>query len=177
MIRLKEKRGESMKITELSGIYEVKAAGEEDIPDILRLCKGNPVYYQYCPPQVSEENIREDMVKLPPNKSKEDKFYLCLRDKGRLAAVMDLILKYPDEETAFIGFFMVEKGYQGKGTGSRIVGDVLECLKREFSKVRLGYVKGNEQSRCFWEKNGFVPTGKVVKQDLYEIVMMEKILK
>ena len=166
-----------MEIRELSGIYEVKAAREEDVPDILRLCMGNPVYYRYCPPQVSEENIREDMVKLPPNKGREDKLYLCLWDKEKLVAVMDLILKYPDGETAFIGFFMMDKDYQGKGTGSRIVGDVLRCLTREFSKVRLGYVKGNEQSRCFWEKNGFVPTGKVVKQDLYEIVMMEKILR
>ena len=166
-----------MEIRELSVIYEVKAAREEDIPDILRLCMGNPMYYRYCPPEVSEENIREDMVNLPPNKGREDKLYLCLWDKERLAAVMDLILKYPDEDTAFIGFFMVDKNYQGKGVGSEIVGDVLGCLKREFSKIRLGYVRGNEQSRRFWEKNGFMPTGRVVKQELYEIVMMEKILK
>lgn len=165
-----------MEINELSGIYEVRAAGEEDIPDILRLCRGNPMYYRYCPPQVCEENIREDMVKLPPNKGSEDKFYLCLRDKGRLVAVIDLILKYPDQETAFIGFFMVNKEVQGKGVGSSVVGDVLGCLKREFSRVRLGYVKGNEQSRCFWEKNGFAHTGKIAKHDQYEIVMMEKIL-
>ena len=166
-----------METGDLSGIYEVKAAREEDVPDILRLCRGNPVYYQYCPPQVSEENIREDMVKLPPNKGSEDKLYLCIWDKERLVAVMDLILKYPDGETAFIGFFMMDKDYQGKGIGSRIIGDALRCLKREFSRVRLGYVKGNEQSRCFWEKNGFVPTGKIIKQDLYEIVMMEKTLR
>ena len=166
-----------MEISELCVNYEVKAAVEEDITDILRLCRGNPMYYRYCPPEISEEGVREDMVKLPPNKGKEDKFYLCLRDKGRLVAVMDLILKYPDEETAFIGFFMVDRDYQGKGVGSGIVGEVLGCLKKEYSAVRLGYVKGNEQSRHFWEKNGFVPTGKIVKQEKYEIVMMEKNLR
>lgn len=163
-----------MEIRELSGNYEVTSAGEEDIPDILRLCKGNPMYYRYCPPEVSEESIREDMVKLPPKKSKEDKFYLCFRDNGRLAAVMDLILKYPNEETAFVGFFMVDSEVQGKGVGSRIVEDVFRYLKGEFSYVRLGYVKGNEQSRRFWEKNGFVPTGIVLKEEEYEIVVMEK---
>ena len=166
-----------MKIRELSDIYEVRAAGEEDIPDILRLCRGNPMYYRYCPPEVCEENIREDMVKLPPNKGKEDKFYLCFWDKGRITAVVDLILKYPDGETAFIGFFMVNRDCQGKGVGSRIISELLQRLEKEFSKVRLGYVKGNEQSRRFWEKNGFVPTGKIVKHELYEIVMMEKILR
>ena len=166
-----------MEISELSGIYEASTAVEKDIPDILRLCRGNPMYYHYCPPEVSEENIREDMVKLPPNKGREDKFYLCLRDKGRLVAVMDLILRYPDGETAFIGFFMVDSQIQGKGVGSGIIGDVLECLQREFSRVRLGYVRGNEQSRRFWEKNGFAPTGVISKQELYEIVIMEKILR
>lgn len=166
-----------MEISELCRAYDISIADEKDISDILRLCRGNPMYYQYCPPEVSEENIREDMVKLPPNKSREDKFYLCLRDKGRLAAVMDLILKYPNEETAFIGFFMVDKECQGKGVGTSMVGEVLECLKREFSKVRLGYVKGNEQSRRFWEKNGFAPTGVISGQEEYEIVMMEKTLK
>lgn len=166
-----------MKIYELSGNYEVTAAGEKDIPDILRLCRGNPMYYRYCPPEVSEESIREDMVKLPPKKSKEDKFYLCFRDKGRLIAVMDLILKYPNEETAFIGFFMVDSEVQGKGVGSGIAEDVFRYLKGEFSSVRLGYVKGNEQSRRFWEKNGFVPTGLVLKEDEYEIVVMEKNIK
>ena len=34
-----------MEICELSGNYEVTAAGEKDIPDILRLCRGNPMYY------------------------------------------------------------------------------------------------------------------------------------
>ena len=163
-----------MKIYELSGNYEVTAAGEKDIPDILRLCRGNPMYYRYCPPEVSEESIREDMVKLPPNKGREDKLYLCFRDGDRLAAVMDLILKYPNEKTAFIGFFMVDSEVQGKGVGSRIAEDVFSRLKREFSSVRLGYVRGNEQSRHFWEKNGFAPTGIVLKEEKYEIVVMEK---
>ena len=166
-----------MEIHELSEVYEVRIAVEADIPDILRLCRGNPMYYRYCPPEVSEESVREDMVKLPPKKSKEDKFYLCFWDKDRLTAVMDLILKYPNDETAFIGFFMVDSEAQGKGTGSRIVEDVFKRLKREFSSVRLGYVKGNEQSRRFWEKNGFVPTGIVLKEEEYEIVVTEKNIK
>ena len=163
-----------MEVRELSEKYEVTIAVEEDIPDILRLCRGNPMYYRHCPPEVSEESIREDMVKLPPNKGREDKLYICFRDGDRLTAVMDLILKYPNEETAFIGFFMVDSEVQGKGVGSKIAEDVFRRLKREFSSVRLGYVKGNEQSRCFWEKNGFLPTGIVLKEEKYEIIVMEK---
>lgn len=42
-----------------------------------------------------------------------------------LIAVMDLILKYPNDETAFIGLFMVDSASQGKGTGTAIIE---ECL-------------------------------------------------
>lgn len=34
---------------------------------------------------------------------------------------MDLIFRYPNEKTAFIGLFMMERSHQGKGTGSKII--------------------------------------------------------
>ena len=57
---------------------------------------------------VTLESIREDMKVLPPGKSGEDKFYVGFFDGSMLTAVMDLILKYPNDETAFIGLFMVD---------------------------------------------------------------------
>lgn len=34
---------------------------------------------------------------------------------------MDLILNFPDNDTAFIGFFMMNQALQGKGIGSEII--------------------------------------------------------
>ena len=89
------------------------------------LSAGNPIFYKYCPPCVTLESIREDMKVLPPGKSGEDKFYVGFFDGSMLTAVMDLILKYPNDETAFIGLFMVDSASQGKGTGTAIIE---ECL-------------------------------------------------
>ena len=68
---------------------------------------------------------------------------------------MDLITAYPDDETAFIGFFMLNIKYQHKGIAYRIIKESIEYLKTEgYKKIRLGADKGNPQSYSFWDKNG-----------------------
>ena len=156
------------------GTYAARELTEADIPALLALCEGNPTYYRHCPPAVSAESLREDMRALPPGKGMEDKRYLGIFDGERLIAVMDLILRFPDERTAFIGFFMVDASQQGRGVGSRIVCETLEHLAPAFSGVRLGYVQGNEQSRRFWEKNGFTPTGVTTSTPAYTVIVMQR---
>ena len=82
--------------------------------------------------------------------------------------LIDLITAYPDDETAFIGFFMLNIKYQHKGIASRIIKESIEYLKTEgYKKMRLGVDKGNPQSFSFWKKNGF----KVISEDEY--ILME----
>ncbi|MDE7161850.1 MAG: GNAT family N-acetyltransferase, partial [Anaeroplasmataceae bacterium] len=89
--------------------------------------------------------------------------------------VIDLIVNYPKENTAFLGFFMLEKKYQGKGIASGIFQELSTFLKsNHFNAIRLGYVKGNQQSEFFWKKNGFLPVGLEVKQPEYTVVVLEK---
>ena len=74
---------------------------------------------------------------------------------------MDLILNYPEEKTAYIGFFMTKKERQGRGLGTALIGELLDELRRErFRKVRLAVDRGNPQSKAFWEKNGFALMGE-----------------
>ncbi len=94
---------------------------------------------------------------------------------NRLVAVLDLILNYPNTETAFIGFFMLEKRVQGKGLGTNIVSEIIRHLwECGYQYTRLGYVKGNPQSRAFWRKNGFLETGIETQTEAYTIVLMQR---
>lgn len=161
-------------ISRLSQIYQVQLLQEAHISTILTFCQGNPKYYHHCPPAVSEETIRHDMNALPPKKTMEDKYYLGFFEGETLVAVLDLILGFPNEKTAFWGFFMMNKEYQGKGLGSKLVEEIMNGLKEDFSAVRLGYVKNNEQSEHFWKKNHFRPTGVESDTGEYVIVMMER---
>lgn len=123
------------------------------------------------------KEIKDDLMALPPNKTYKDKYYIGFFENNRLAAVMDLISGYPNDETAFIGFYMVHSGLQGTGVGSSIIAECLQYLKSVgFAKVGLGYVKNNPQAKAFWEKNKFKPTGVEKTQKLYTVVFMEKLL-
>jgi len=163
-----------MELSDLSIKYSVRAIEEADVPAVLKLCLGNPIFYKYCPPIATADSIRRDMTALPQGKTLEDKFYLGFWEGDTLVAVVDLILGFPNADTAFIGFFMVNAAFQGKGIGSGIISEAFARLSREFSFVRLGYAKGNPQSRAFWLKQGFSPTGVVAKEELYDVVIMEK---
>ncbi len=157
--------------------YEVKKLYESDVPDILALCKENTLYYQYCPPFVSEESICEDMNALPPGKQMDDKHYIGFYNNKDLIAVMDLIERFPDENTTFIGFFMTDVSIQKHGVGTKIITELCEKLKcKGYSSVRLGWVKGNPQAEHFWKKNGFAETGVESKTENYIVTIAQRVL-
>lgn len=90
---------------------------------------------------------------------------------------MDFIVSFPEEDTIFIGLFMMDVKESGKGKGSFIINEILAAFKKEgYKKARLAYMKGNSQSRRFWEKCGFTETG-IEKENNHGIaVVLEKIL-
>lgn len=164
-------------IEQLSRHYSCRILAEKDIPSILSLYESNPLYFQYCPPKPNLASVKEDMLRLPEGKAKADKFYVGFWNNSKLVAVMDFVYAYPDEETVFIGLFMVDQAYQRKGIGSQIVTEALAYFANNFRKARLAYVKGNPQSQHFWEKQGFKPIGCEVKQALYTVVIVEQSLR
>lgn len=165
----------SLQINQISSKYTVKELTENDIDVIYELELGNPLYYQYCPPAVTRESILEDMEALPPKKTYEDKYYIGFWEKEKLVAIMDLIVEYPNKNTAFVGLFMLEKSVQGNGVGTNIIAEFCSYMKNAgYSFVRLGYVKGNPQSRAFWLKNGFEETGVVCHNEECDIIILEK---
>jgi len=164
-------------IEKISARYAVRRLTEADVPAILDLARGNPTYYQHMGCEPTSENITHDLTALPPRKTLDDKYFLGYFQDRRLIAVLDLIVRYPNEDTAFIGWFILERTAQGVGLGSALVAELLDFLRTEgFRYVRLGRAKGNPQSQRFWEKNGFTPTGVETDGGGYTIVVMERAL-
>lgn len=162
---------------QISAQYQVRRITEEDLPELLALAQGNPTYYEHMHEQPGLESLRTDLTKLPPRTTPEDKYFLGFYQNGQLCAALDLILRYPNPETAFIGWFILRKDLQGKGTGTAIINELFSFLKtQEFPYVRLCYVKGNPESRAFWEKNRFTPTGVEPEGDGYTMVVMQRAL-
>lgn len=166
-----------MKIHNLSKQYTVKKLNEDDIDMIVHLCKNNKIFYEYHPPYATRESIMKDMKALPPNKGYEDKYYVGYFMESQLIAVMDLILDYPEEKSALIGFFMVDVTFQGQNIGTHIIEDCVSCLSDiGYQKIQLAIDEGNPQSEAFWTKNKLKKTGKRIPNDISAYLPMEKTL-
>ena len=155
--------------------YKVKRICNNDIDRVLTLMNTNPIYFRYCPPFPSKDTIKEDMKALPPHKTIEDKYYLGLYEENSLVCIIDLILDYPKTNIAFIGFFMIDKKYQGKHIGTNIINELIICLRSaNYNEIRLGYVEGNNEAQSFWNAMGFYPTGVIAKEEKDNIIVMKK---
>lgn len=176
--RLKTNRyllGRKMDIIKISKHYQVRQLDKNDLDAVFTLCSQNSLYYEYCPPMVTRESISNDMKALPPKKDLSDKYYLGYFDGGKLIAVLDFIASYPNETTAFIGFFMVDISAQNKGIGSAIIDELCLYLPEAgFTSLRLGWVKGNSQAEHFWHKNGFAENGFSYDTDNYIVVVAQR---
>ena len=164
-----------MEIQKLSRKYAVRKLNDTDIDNIYETMQGNPQYFQYCPPMATTQSIADDMNALPPRTTYNDKYYIGYFEGEKLVAVMDLILNFPNKETVFVGFFMMNIAYQGKGIGTEVFEECCKTLEEEnYQFIRLGFAKGNPQSEAFWLKNGFSRTGVEDAQERYTVVVMER---
>ena len=169
------KRLDPAAFSEKYAVRELKLA---DVPAVLRLMQGNSLYFQYCGGDTvpSEAGVRRDMSIVPRGKTLEDKYYVGFYRKETLAAIMDLIDGYPEDDVAFVGFFMMEAALQGNGEGTNIISRLCAELKNlGFRRVRLGIDKGNPQSKHFWKKNGFQVI-REVPQETGTILLAERSL-
>jgi len=159
----------------ISNKFSIRYMKESDVASILELCKGNPLYYRYCPPSPTLKSIEEDLTALPPNTLPDCKHYIGFYDDDKLIAVMDFIDGYPEKDIAFIGFFMTDQSIQGKGVGSEIIKELVSYLNKldKFSSIRLAWENGNPQSEHFWVKNGFAPISEVKSTVGHNVVLAE----
>ena len=143
-------------LTKLSTQYRVRFMSDSDADALLAFCLQNDQYYRYCGKQPSRELILHDMHITPPDTPKEAKYYVGFYEGDILVAIMDLIDGYPDSDTAFIGFFMMNRQLQGRRIGTHIIQELCLYLKETgLRRVLLAIDKDNPQSNAFWAKNGF----------------------
>lgn len=143
-------------IVRLSSHYEVRAMTDSDADIILDLCRQNTLFYEYTEARPTRDEIQTSMRITPPGIDLSDKYFIGFFEGENLVAIMDLIDGYPKPDIAYIGFFMMDRRYQGKQIGSAIVGETADYLRRiGKTAIRLAIDKGNPQSSHFWKKNGF----------------------
>lgn len=160
-----------------SNTFLVRPLTKDDVEAVLRLYLTNPYFFEQCPPTPTEASVLSDMNKLPYGKRLSDKHFVGYFDNDTLVAVLDLVEGYPSEDKAFIGLFILDKAYQGKGIGSQLIVELLENITQRFDIIRLGYVTTNVPAKLFWQKQGFVLTEEVSQEESYTISLAEYLKK
>ena len=162
-------------LQELEGAYTVRELTAADVPEMLRVARSNPLFYQYMRPDPTEENLAADLTALPPRRTLADKHFFGWFEGETLVAMMDLIWRHPRPDMAFVGWFILDSAAQGGGLGRRLVGEVLTMLKAQgVTEVRLGRIEGNPQSERFWHACGFSENGLGYDTDGYHVIVMAK---
>ena len=135
-----------LEISKISSVYGVRRLDNSDADSILDLCRKNTQFYEYCEAKPTKEQVLNDLRITPPGIQLSEKYYIGFYHEETLIAVMDLIDGYPEQEMAFIGFFMMNKDIQGQGIGTAIIKETATYLKTAGkTAIRLAIDKDNPQ--------------------------------
>lgn len=164
-----------LELETFSSDYDVRRITEADITDVYRLCRSNRRYYYIMHETPTKENLTAVISEIPGDKGKENKFFVGFYDEDDLVAVMDLITGYPEKDSAFIGWFMVNGEKQRMGIGSQIFADVRASLAAQgYGTLSLYCVKENAEAITFWEGQGFLPTGEETKRGRHTLAVYSR---
>jgi len=123
-------------------------------------------------------DAQSTLMFVPEGKPPDDKVVFGVWVGGELVGVLDLLLRYPDQETVYVGLLLIDRAWQGKGIGAA----ACQALEREVlvrwpwaRRLRLSVVRTNDQVLGFWRRMGFVETGEV-RPYRYDKLQSEAIL-
>jgi ribosomal protein S18 acetylase RimI-like enzyme len=126
-------------------------------------------------------DAQSTLMFVPEARSPDDKAAFGIWADDQLVGILDLPLRYPDEEIVYVGLLLVDRARQGQGIGTA----ACQALDREVAtrwpwarRLRLSVVRTNDQVLGFWRRMGFAETGEVrpYRYDKLEseVILMDK---
>jgi len=165
---------QGLDIQAMSADFDVRKLTEANISEVVALRRSNRRYYKGMDLRPSEQQLTDIISDVPDNTGSKQVlgFY---DEQGRLSAILDLILGYPEKDDAFIGWFMVDAELQGNGIGSSIFADVRAALSAQgYDYLSVGVQEQNAGAQSFWEKQGFRGTEEKREQNGHRITVMAR---
>jgi len=144
----------------------VRDLGQGDTDTLQQLLESVPDYSERVtgyPPGPSDALSVLTMV--PDGFDPAGKRAIGLWDGDQLVGFADVLIGYPDQETAFIGLLVTAGGRHRKGLGRTLHEAVVERARQECGaggRLRLAIVDTNAlEAEPFWRAMGYQPTGEV----------------
>jgi ribosomal protein S18 acetylase RimI-like enzyme len=109
-------------------------------------------------------DAQSTLLSVPEGSSPDDKAPFGVWAGDELVGLLDLLLRYPDDETVYLGLLLIDRARQGQGIGAA----AFQALERDLlprwpwaRRLRLSVVRTNDQVLGFWRRLGFTETGEV----------------
>ena len=135
---------------------------EDLLEKVLNIYETNEEYFKISMNgKPSIESIIEDKNDIPPGSNLQDKNYKLISINGQDIGIIDYIMSYPDEDSVYIGLFMIHGDFHRQGYGRAFIEEFIANMREKgYCRLRLGVLKQNKNGFEFWTRMGF----KVVKE-------------
>jgi RimJ/RimL family protein N-acetyltransferase len=144
-------------------IWKARLLGQDDLPAIETVFEAGRDYLEMVSAEVDiHAEAQAFLTELPPGKDIADKQSIGIfSDTDRWIGLMDVIRDYPDPGMWWIGLLLLRSDQRGSGLG----GQILEAfsafaLRSGARELRLGVVGQNPAAFRFWQRMGFIETGR-----------------
>ena len=110
---------------------------------VLNIYETNEEYFKILMNgKPSIESIIEDKNDIPPGSNFQDKYYKIISINGQDIGIIDYIINYPDEDTVYIGLFMINGDFHRQGYGKAFIEEFTANMKgKGYHRLRLGVLK------------------------------------
>lgn len=123
-----------------------------EAPDYWLLAKGR------CDPENQASDFFTDA---PPNCNPAESDRLGLFVDHRLSGVAELSYGFPEPGDAYLGLMVLGRWAQGQGHGRSFLTHAETLARQRHSpRLYLAVLDANPRGRAFWEREGFIATGK-----------------
>ena len=163
--------------------FILKEVTEASLKNVLKVYNTNEEYFKISMNEKpSIESVIGDKNNIPPGSNLQNKNYKLISINGQDIGIIDYIMNYPDEDTVYIGLFMINGDFHRQGYGRGFIEEFIENMREKgYVRLRLGVLKQNKGGFEFWTRMGF----KVVKETFstihpernWEIMVMEKAIQ
>lgn len=138
-------------------LYVIQPVSSDNIEDVFNIMIGNEYYYSRT--QNHELTIKECIDEIddtPPNTSFDKKTYVIIYKNNRPIGLVDFVEGYPDENTGYLGLFMLSTDIHRKGLGRDLLKDILSIARNiGLSRIELACYEVNHIGLSFWNDIGF----------------------
>ncbi len=142
----------------------MKNVGLESVDIIQKILESAPFYNLMTEgEELPSSNAAKDaLTTLPPNTTEDKKHFFIFQNYEKTPiGVADLVIGYPNDETAFLGLLLLDENYQKRHLGTDCFSLLLNFINsfNQIKCIQIGVVENNPVEG-FWKKMGFERNGR-----------------